>query len=111
MTKPLSDGRAVLPPEERDARVLGWLSGLGLLVVPLMAAGVLATVGTMVGPESWSAESTFPWLLLATLLGGVGWVVYGSIRIRGFRGGALPGAAITLLVIGGLVLLGIVLQS
>lgn len=96
---------------ERTGRALGWLSGLALLVVPWIAAGVLATVGTMVGPESWDAERTFPWLLLATLLAGLGWVVYGSVRISGFRRGALPGAAIALVVIGGIYVLGVVLQQ
>ena len=98
-------------PGERDARVLGWLSGLALLVVPWIAAGVLATVGTMVGPESWDAERTFPWLLLAALVACLGWVVYGSVRISGFRRGALPGAAIALVVIGGIYVFGVVLQQ
>ena len=96
---------------ERTGRVLGWLSGLALLVVPWIAAGVLATVGTMVGPESWHAERTFPWLLLATLVTGLGWVIYGSVRISGFRRGGLPGAAIALVVIGGIYVLGAVLQQ
>ena len=95
---------------EQTGRVLGWVSGLALLVVPWIAAGVLATVGTMLGPEGWDAERTFPWLLLATLVAGLGWVVYGSVRISGFRRGALPGAAITLVVIGGIYVLGVVLQ-
>jgi len=95
---------------ERTGRVLGWLSGLALLVVPGIAAGVLATLGTMVGPDSWDAERTFPFLLLATLVGGLGWVVYGSVRISGFRRGALPGAAIALVVIGAIYVLGVVLQ-
>jgi len=96
---------------ERTGQVLGWLSGLALLIVPGIAAGVLATVGTMVGPESWDAERTFPWLLLAALVVGLGWVVYGSVRINGFRRGALPGAAIALVVIGGIYVLGVVLQQ
>lgn len=95
----------------RSGRVLGWLSGLGLLLGPWIAAGVLATVGTMVGPESWDAERTFPWLLPATLVAGLGWVVYGCVRISGFRRGALPGAAIALVVIGGIYVLGVVLQQ
>ena len=96
---------------ERTGRVLGWLSGLALLVVPWIAAGLLATVGTMVGPEGWDAERAFPWLLLAALVAGLGWVVYGSVRISGFRRGALPGAAIALVVIGGIYVLGVVLQQ
>ena len=92
-----------------NGRALGWLSGLALLVVPWVAAGVLATVGTMVGPESWSAERSFPWLLLASLAGCLGWVGYGSLRISGFVRGALPGAAIALGLIGGIYVLGVVL--
>lgn len=95
---------------ERTGRLLGWLSGLALLVVPWIAAGVLATVATMVGPGSWDAESTFPWLLLATLVLGLGWVVYGSVRIGGFVRGALPAVAIALVVIGGIYVL-VVLQQ
>jgi len=96
---------------ERTCRVLGWLSGLALLIVPGITAGVLATVGTMVGPESWEPEHTFPWLLLAAFVVGLGWVVYGSVRIRGFRRGALPGAAIALAVIAGIYVLGVVLEQ
>lgn len=96
--------------QARTGRVLGWLSGLGLLVVPWIAAGVLATVGTMVGPEGWDAEHTFPWLLLGTLVTGLGWVAYGSVRISGFRRGALPGTAIALVVIGAIYALGALLQ-
>ena len=96
---------------ERTNRVIGWLSGLGLLVVPWIAAGVLATVATMVGPESWDAETTFPWLVLATLAVGLGGIAYGSLRISGFRRGALPAAAIALVVIGGIYLLGVVIQG
>ncbi len=96
----------------RPGRVLGWLSGLGLLVVPWIAAGVLATLGTMVGPESWNAERTFPWVLLVTFVGGLGWVAWGSVRISGFRQGAVPGTLIALAVlvgIGGVYALGVLL--
>ncbi len=85
---------------ERNGRALGWLSGLGLLIFPWIAAGVLATVATMVGPESWEADRSFPWLLLATVVAGLGWVIYGSLRIPGFRRSALPGAAIALTLMG-----------
>ncbi len=94
---------------EPAARVLGWLAGLGLLVVPVIVAGVLATIGTMVGPESWSAERTFPWLLLVAFVADLCCLVYGSVRISGFRRGALRGAAIALLVGGGIYTLGAVL--
>jgi Ni/Fe-hydrogenase subunit HybB-like protein len=96
--------------QERTGCVLGWLSGLGLLVAPWIAAGVLATISTMVGPEAWDAEHTFPWLLTGALAAGLGWVVYGSVRISGFRRGAMPGAVIALLVFGAIYLLGVALQ-
>lgn len=86
-------------PQQDSGRALGWLSGLGMLVVPGLAAGVLATIATMVGPERWDAESTFPWLLLATGSVGLAWLVYGSARIRGFRHGAVRGATIALTVV------------
>jgi Ni/Fe-hydrogenase subunit HybB-like protein len=94
---------------DHSGRVLGWLSGLGLLVVPWIAAGVLATAGTMVGPESWDAERTFPWLVLAALVVGLGWVAYGSVRISGFRRGALPGTGIALAVFGAIYVLSAIL--
>lgn len=97
-----TDDRPPQEPTQREenGRILGWLSGLGLLVVPWVGAGMLATVGGMLGPESWDAERTFPWLLLSTCVAGLGWVTYGSVRIRGFRRGALPGTAMALTVIG-----------
>ncbi len=85
-------------PKEENGRILGWLSGLGLLFVPWVSAGVLATGGGMLGPDSWDAERTFPWLLLATFVASLGWVTYGIVRIPGFRRGALPGTAIALIV-------------
>jgi len=96
---------------ERTSRVLGWVSGLGLLVVPWIAAGIFATIGTMGGPGGWDAERTFPWLLLGAFVGGLGWITYGSVRIRGFRRGAVPGTAIALVLVGAIYLLGLVLQQ
>ena len=108
---PDDDVRAPQEPIDREGpgRVLGWLSGLGLLVAPWVAAGVLATLGTMVGPESWEAERTFPWLLLVGFVAGLGWIVFGSLRISGFRRGALPGTAISLSVLAGIYVLATVL--
>jgi hypothetical protein len=111
MTNVQDPAAAARDARERTGRVLGWLSGLGLLVVPWIAAGLLATIATMVGPGSWDAEHTFPWLLLGSLVGCLVWVTYGSVRISGFRRGALPGAAIALVVVGAIYLLGVVLQS
>jgi hypothetical protein len=87
---------------ERHGRLVGWVSGLALLVVPWIIAGVLATAVTTVGPASWDAETTFPWLLLAAYSAGIGWIVYGCVRIQGFRHGALPGTAVALIMIAGI---------
>lgn len=111
MTNVQDPAGAARDARERTGRVLGWLSGLGLLVVPWIAAGLLATIATMVGPGGWDAERTFPWLLLGSLVGCLVWVAYGSVRISGFRRGALPGAAIALVVVGAIYLLGVVLQQ
>lgn len=91
--------------QERRGRVLGWVSGLALLIVPWIMAGILATAVTMGGPDSWDAESTFPWLLLAGFSGGISWIIYGSVRIRGFRHGAVPGAAVALTTTAGIYVL------
>lgn len=96
---------------EQGARVLGWISGLGLLVVPVVVAGVLATAGGMVeelatptdsGPERWQPERVFPWLHLGAGAAGLAWIAYGSVRIDGFRRGALPGTTVALVVLGGI---------
>lgn len=104
---------------EGTGQALGWLSGLGLLVVPVFVAGVLATAAGMLevlltrelsDPQRWDAERTFPWLYLVAFVAGLGWIAYGSLRIRGFRRGALPGTAITFTVMVGFSLLGRVVQ-
>lgn len=94
----------------RSIRVLGWLSGLGVLVVPWLAAGVLSSVGGILRPEAWNPEGTFGGLFLVSLLGWLGWVAYGSVRIRGFRRGALLGSVIGLVVLGVPYLLVLTLQ-
>ena len=87
-------------PDRADSgRVLGWLSGVGITVVPWIAAGLLSTIGALVGPESWNPESVFPWALLASFVAMVGWIGYGCLRIRGFRRGGLLGSAIALTVV------------
>lgn len=100
-------------------QALGWLSGLGLLVIPVFVAGVLSTAGGVLEtllsselsePQAWDAERTFPWLYVAALVVGLGWVTYGSVRIPGFRRGAIPGTAVALAVMGGLLLLGLIVQ-
>ena len=92
-------GRPDDSAQERRGRALGWASGLALLPAPWVVAGVLATAVTMVGPDSWDAESTFPWFLLAAFATALGWIAYGSVRITGFRRGAVPGTAVALVTI------------
>ncbi|ANH39631.1 hypothetical protein I601_3224 [Nocardioides dokdonensis FR1436] len=89
---------AVPPEAEHAGVVLGWICGLGLLVVPWIGAGVLATLASF-GPESWAPERSFPWLLLAGTVGWLGWLVVASLRLDGFRRGAVPGTAIAIAVI------------
>lgn len=96
--------------DERSSRVLGWICGLSLVVAPWIVAGVLATVVSLVGPDSWDPETSFPWLLLAAFVTGLGGLVYGSVRNRGFRRGALPGAAVALGIAVGLYVVALVLQ-
>ncbi len=96
--------------DETSGRVLGWLSGLGVAFVPWVAAGVLSTVGGIVGGEAWSPETTFPWLALGAFVTTVGWLAYGSVRIPGFRRGALLGASLALAGVGLLVGLALLLQ-
>ncbi len=105
--------------QDGTGQVLGWLSGLGLLMVPVLVAGVLATAGGMLevllspelsDPQHWDAERTFPWLYLAAFVSGFGWIVYGSVRIPRCRRGAVPGTAITFAVLAGIYVLGRILQ-
>jgi hypothetical protein len=70
-------------------RVWGWLSGLGLGVVPWLAAGAISTF-------SGDPEATFPWALGAGLVLMAGWIVVASARFRGFGPAALAGSAIAL---------------
>ena len=89
----------VQPTRAGTGRVLGWVSGLGIAIVPWIAGGILASVGAM-GPETWSPEATFPWTLLASFVAMLGWIAYGCIRISGFRRGGLLGSAIALALVG-----------
>jgi len=73
--------------------VLGWLSGLGIVVIPWLVSGVVSTFL----PEP---ESSFLWVMLAAFVAMVGWIVYGIIRIPRFAKGALIGSAIALATVG-----------
>ncbi len=73
----------------RDGRVLGWLSGLGIVAAPWLVSGIVATFT----PEP---ESSFLWLFGGAFVGMVAWVVYGIVRIPRFAKGALIGSAIAL---------------
>ena len=76
--------RAASTARDDNGRVLGWISGLSLLVLPWFVAGFVATAATMVGPSGWSAEAVFPWAMLAGIALGLAWVVLGSLRISHF---------------------------
>jgi hypothetical protein len=90
--------------DESSTVALGWVCGLGLLVVPWLGAGILATFISLLDSEALEPERTFPWLVLAVLLAGLGGLAYGSVRVPGFRRGAVPATAIALvLLIGGFV--------
>ena len=90
--------------DESSTVALGWACGLGLLVVPWLGAGILATFMSVLDSEALEPERTFPWLVLAVLLAGLGGLAYGSVRVPGFRRGAVPATAIALvLLVGGFV--------
>jgi hypothetical protein len=76
-----------------DGKVLGWLSGLGIVIVPWIASGIVSTFL----PEP---ETSFQWVFLAAFVAMVGWIAYGSARISRFRQGALMGSMIALSVVG-----------
>ncbi len=76
-----------------DGKVLGWLSGLGIVVIPWIASGIVSTFL----PEP---ETSFPWVFLAAFVVMVGWIAYGSARIPRFRRGAVVGSVIVLGVVG-----------
>lgn len=76
-----------------DGKVSGWLSGLGIVVIPWIASGIVSTFL----PEP---ETMFPWVLLAAFVAMIGWIAYGSVRIPRFRRGALTGSAIALGAVG-----------
>jgi hypothetical protein len=70
-------------------RVLGWISGLGILAVPWVVAGVVSTFL----PEP---ETAFPWAFAVALCAMVVWIVYGVLRIPRFARGAVIGTAIVI---------------
>lgn len=76
-----------------DGTVLGWLSGLGIVVIPWIASGIVSTFL----PEP---EASFPWVFLAAFVAMIGWIAYGSSRIPRFRRGAILGSVISLGVFG-----------
>ncbi len=82
---------------------LGWISGLGLAVVPWFLAGVVSTFTS-------DPESFFPTALTVAFVAMVGWIVLGAIRIPGFRRGALIGSTISLALVGALRLILLLVQ-
>ncbi len=80
--------------EEKNGQAFGWISGLGASIFPWIAAGILSS-SAGVFSEAWNPEVTFPRFLIATMVGMVAWLVYGSIRIPAFKKGALYGGLIS----------------
>jgi len=76
-----------------NGRVLGWVSGLGIVIIPWIGSGIVSTFL----PEP---EKAFQWVLLVTFVAMIGWIAYGSVRIPRFRRGALLGSAIALGIVG-----------
>lgn len=67
----------------------GVLSGLGLALVPWLAAAVISTA-------SPDPEAVFLWALGGAVVPMIAWIAYGSVRLPGFRRGALVGVLIAL---------------
>ncbi len=80
-------------PSTQPGRIWGWLSGLGLMIAPWLVAGVVSTFT----PDP---EAVFPWAFLAALVGMLGWIAYGSVRLPGFRKGGIAGSVIALATFG-----------
>lgn len=78
-----------------NGRALGWVSGLGIVVIPWIASGIVSTFL----PEP---EASFRWVFLAAFVAMIGWIAYGSVRVPRFKRGALLGSAIALGIVGAL---------
>lgn len=86
--------------EHRDAhvgngRALGWVSGLGIVIIPWIASGIVSTFL----PEP---EKAFQWVLLAAFVAMIGWIAYASVRLPRFKRGAFLGSAIAMGIVGAL---------
>ncbi len=84
--------------QPRGGRAWGWVSGLGWLAAPWIAAGIVSTF--LPDPER-----SFPAVFVSTLVAMIGWLVYGSIRIDGFRAAAVKGMVVASAIIAVLVAL------
>ncbi len=98
MTQPVESPRTRPPMPTSSARALGWICGLGLVIVPWVGAGIVATLVTLTGIESLNAEQTYPWFLAASAVVYLGGLVYGSMRLPGFRRGAVLGALVAVVL-------------
>ena len=83
------------PPPPQSGRAQGWLAGLGVIPIPWVAAGIVSTF--LPNPEQ-----SFPWVFTAAFTAMIGWVIYGSFQVPGFRRGAIIGATVTLSIAGAL---------
>ena len=69
--------------------MLGWVSGLSLLLAPWIVAGIISTLT----PDP---EAAFPWGFAFGFVAMAAWIGFGSWRIPGFRKGGLMGSAMAL---------------
>lgn len=83
------------PTPTGNGPVLGWLSGLGWPFLAWLLAGVVSTFT----PEP---ESAFIYALSGSTVVVAAWLVYGSIRMAGFKRGAIRGGLISLGVVAAL---------
>lgn len=102
MGRPVGEDGAMAELEHRETRikngrVLGWLSGLGIVGIPWLVSGIISTFT----PEP---ESSFLWVFGGAFVAMVGWIVYGIVRVPRFRRGALIGSAIALGIVVALLL-------
>lgn len=93
--------------KDANGRIFGWISGLGVVFVPWLAAGILSTLAGMFS-ERLNPETTFPVILAGSTAAMVAWLIYGVVRIPGFRKGAARGSLLAVaiaVVLYGLILL------
>ncbi len=85
-------------PRIQNGRPLGWIAGLGVVLVPWLVSGVISTI--LPHPEA-----SFPWVLLGAFVTMVTAMIWAGAKVPGFKRGALIGSAISLSTFGALLML------